>query len=592
MIVGLFLASQALLAQGPQGSFSSRGGMGGGGMGGGQQGGQQGDYEQSAKVFPPKGEMKQYGFWGMKPKGLILTPGDRVEYEVTLKAGQSLLASAESISFDPAIEIEDENKKVVKENDDQYPGEQTPFVSFFSEKGGVYKIIVKNYRSTSGGSFVLYTKTVDSYTLKSGLNEIYRPGDNNYGSVIHVVAKKGDKHCIDLKDFNLIGADRSNEVSILTPNGLIAEEIKKYDAGLSNKSVFEALAEGDYYFLVQPSATFYQRLQSSNYKPQMSLGNLKVIDFNLDGSSAERIEKGDALVYKAEVKPRDLWMTKIEKVGQSWSWFDAPRPSDQLPITRPQRMSESERSNFLYASTESRNVDAGGRIFYGKGTCFLTFVNLEEKAVDVKVTNSTKIPIFDPKEKVKKNLGLGQSHFYSVSQSDFDDFSMQLKADGFEPTIQLIDEYMGTQQVFDFVNQTPKTWFYSGNSRNFIAIVSSLGGGGRGSYELSGEVVAVANVKPNQTVQVGKQPTGIAKYLLKADADQSIVLTMSGEGKLTMTDSKGRSIIGPSLSVDGLTMYYFKVKKDDVIRIRLSGSKLEDVKFKITNYKLDPPVRE
>ena len=68
----------------------------------------------------------------------ILTPGERGEWDIEVKGGESFIITAESTVFDPVIEIVGARESVLAENDDVAPGDQRAQVLYrFPHRGQV-----------------------------------------------------------------------------------------------------------------------------------------------------------------------------------------------------------------------------------------------------------------------------------------------------------------------------------------------------------------------------------------------------------------------------------------------------------------------
>lgn len=98
----------------------------------------------------------------------IVTPGDPVEYTLNLKAGQVVVAEARSDAFDPALQIVDQDGKVVATNDDRYPGDQRPLLFWRAESEGAYKLRVRSFRDREGGKAFVRMTTYQTIDLPAG----------------------------------------------------------------------------------------------------------------------------------------------------------------------------------------------------------------------------------------------------------------------------------------------------------------------------------------------------------------------------------------------------------------------------------------
>ena len=134
VVTSVTVICAAALSQGGQG------GLGGGGMGGfaGGQGGRAGASEV-------EGDLASYNH--------ILTPGDRGEWPLTVREGETIIVRANSTVFDPAIELVDGTGKLLAKNDDIRPGLQDALILHRFTRAGSYKLLVKAFKSAAGGQY-------------------------------------------------------------------------------------------------------------------------------------------------------------------------------------------------------------------------------------------------------------------------------------------------------------------------------------------------------------------------------------------------------------------------------------------------------
>ncbi len=128
---------------------------------------------------------------------LILTPGEKGEWLVEAKAGETVIATAKSTVFDPALEIVDEAGKILASNDDEEPGIQNPRLAYRFSAAGRYRIWVKGYKSAAGGPFELTIRRFVSTSLDSS-----KPApiilDEKGTHWLHVSGKKGTSFLLAL----------------------------------------------------------------------------------------------------------------------------------------------------------------------------------------------------------------------------------------------------------------------------------------------------------------------------------------------------------------------------------------------------------
>jgi hypothetical protein len=106
----------------------------------------------------------------------ILTPGERGEWDIEAKAGESFIITAESTVFDPVIEIVDAQESVLAENDDVAPGDQRAQVLYRFPTAGKYKVLVKSFQSKAGGQYQFTLRRFVSVSAPPGTTVVPRTG--------------------------------------------------------------------------------------------------------------------------------------------------------------------------------------------------------------------------------------------------------------------------------------------------------------------------------------------------------------------------------------------------------------------------------
>ena len=106
----------------------------------------------------------------------ILTPGQQSEWALTIKDGETIIASATTTNFDPAIQIVDKEGKVLAENDDVRLGVQDALLVYRFAKAGSYKLLVKAFKGAGGGQFKLTLRRFVATDIKVGARTTSPPG--------------------------------------------------------------------------------------------------------------------------------------------------------------------------------------------------------------------------------------------------------------------------------------------------------------------------------------------------------------------------------------------------------------------------------
>ena len=175
----------------------------------------------------------------------ILTPGDRGEWPLTVRAGETAIVFVSSTNFDPAVQIVDAAGKVLVENDDIRPGVQDALALYRFPAAGEFKILVKGFKSAAGGRYTL--------TLRRFVATDLRKAERNV-AVLGRSRTHWHRFSADVGE-TLVVAARSAvfdpETEIFGPTGERVEAaVRTTSGGRSATSIFRAETKGDYYLRV------------------------------------------------------------------------------------------------------------------------------------------------------------------------------------------------------------------------------------------------------------------------------------------------------------------------------------------------------
>src|SRR5579862_1393952 len=229
----------------------------------------------------------------------ILTPGEFNEWTLNMKAGQVLIAEANSEAFDPAIEIVDGDKKVMASNDDRYPGYQRPLLLWRCAKDGTYALHVQCFHNKSGGQFFLRFHTYDSVDLVSaekvekdldGRTPFLLRGPMKAGQIKEILSDTGGE-----KRYMAMRATQ-----VISETGLPDINLSQVIPPISGSTLLIAPVAGDYYVLVQP------------FGPE-GLGKIRV--WTREIAPTKLVKQGDAYTATAPTRVPVVWELPV-KAGE------------------------------------------------------------------------------------------------------------------------------------------------------------------------------------------------------------------------------------------------------------------------------------
>jgi CHAT domain-containing protein/Tfp pilus assembly protein PilF len=161
-------------------------------------------------------------------------PVDRVQkpsparvHEIELKAGQAILAELRSIDFDPWLRVEDDEGKILGQNDDIGPGNLTSRLGFLAPRDGTYRLVVTSPLAGWVGQYqlevVALQSTAEPEVIRGELtNQSRQRQGRRYA--LHPLQVQPDRwHLLDLtsRDFDpvLVLADGQGKVLTMDKDG-------------------------------------------------------------------------------------------------------------------------------------------------------------------------------------------------------------------------------------------------------------------------------------------------------------------------------------------------------------------------------------
>lgn len=240
-VLGVLAVAASAVAQGGQGGFGG-GGFGGGGFGGAGIGGSQRDGQATRNEIDSRVD----NLLRNRQTSSILTPGEYVEWDLKLKAGQLIYADASSSVFDPALEVFD-GQQVVAENDDRYPGDQRPLLMWRSEQAGDFKLRLRSFRGRAGGAAQVRFRVFDTITMVEGRNDLEVESDS---TLLRLPLRARQAVLLISRSGSNLNWSSSNT---LAPPGIPLRGFMN-SVNIGNQSPIYAPVSGDYYVNVSESS--------------------------------------------------------------------------------------------------------------------------------------------------------------------------------------------------------------------------------------------------------------------------------------------------------------------------------------------------
>jgi hypothetical protein len=449
LAAGLLFFPLATFAQG------GRGGFGGGGQGG----------RSGRSLDPDNSDAVSYTH--------ILTPGDRGEWPLSAHEAETIIVSASSTAFDPAIEVVDSTGKVLAQNDDIRPGAQDALVLVRIPKTGSYKILVKGFKSAGGGQY--------TFTLTRFVPTDVPVGTRVAGSMprgksqwVRFPAEAGQTLVVTAR-----AASFDPSLVLYAPTGeKLASDLNASSGGRTQRASFRAEKKGDYYArMASPgnvSASFAVTVASARVVPttigaanpnhSLEPGGLDIWTFpgkagdivRVDGRSAGAPVSAELEFVPAAVNPGD------NDNAEEGSREIVLLPSDPKATGRAVALL---RRTGTYQVTISQNL--------GMGTDYTLTTFRPEK-------------LWDGEADVSGALGIGESDYWAVDGAPGQILRCQGLADQFDVALELYDPLGERIEVNDDgagERNALMTALLRERGR-YLVRVFAIGDGGSGPYRL------------------------------------------------------------------------------------------------------------
>ena len=550
--------------QGAGGGGFGGGGIGGGGMGGG---GMRAGDEQLQEVFPQRqnGDVTDRERWEFK--SMILTPGDRVEWKVSGKKGQTVFLTVTSTVFDPALAILDKNDKQLAFNDDQQDGDQSPYLSFYFPDDAEYKIIVKNYHSTAGGAFKLFSWFTPTISLNLGrtsqpLKSL--PFESEAGEQIYrIQAKKGTIYGVEAPLFtSQFIRNFSFFIRLIGPTGLAKQdyEILPFPG---QHLVFEAKADGDYF--IGYSRWYGGAGTEDRLNLTTNLVNAKIVPVKQQSDTSVSLEPHEFALVQFPVNNKDIVRTRVMSSGFC-EQFVHLRPKDLSPGETRRPMNDDGFRAFPALLSSGDDVV---RLFGDKGDVRV-MLHTDEKPSVVHVQCTNELPDLKDGGSASE-VQLGQSQFHIVQVEKGETLTLSATGTTLEPDLTMVSSSGQANKYLDRQTHHPVAKLHFTEKERYLLVSGAAGGGGAGVMSIHLQRAHPKQISVGQVIKGDPSDQVMNNFSITLAKGQCYQLLVQGPNyELEVTDSDGKDLpIEANGTLRGVRFIYFTPTNGGLCRIRL-----------------------
>jgi hypothetical protein len=547
----------------------------GGGFGQGGYGGNAGTETLASRVQRIDNQISIY--LAVEEIKNILTPGEYCEWDLSLKAGQVVIADARSDAFDPALEIVDAKEKVLASNDDRFPGDQRPLLLWRCEVAGPYKLRVRCFRNKSGGQFFMRYRVYDCFDLDSdNFTEKSLPNNGKFLFRLPMKAGQIKSIAIDVPDSRKY--DNVQFEATISPVGLP-------DVGLSSRlgpsmpNAIVAPVDGDYYVL------------ASAWSQGGSLVRAGIHEYRPEALAPE----GDGYAASAPTGAVKLWRLPVRAgqilavsatdlhYGQGLTVAEEP-PFSSYDLSKPEsnpffpQAKDDPDQDATFTALPGRANDQRVKVVAVKRDAILWITasgSSPKRKFNVSVAPAARS--FAEGSSAEGRLRIGYTDYWTFDAKAGDVMRLGESASDFAASLIFRGPALDLQwQGVALPDQTDLDWnLVAAKPGRYIVAVSSEGNGGAGAYKLTRIVLHAKEFGVGNPARIELSGKEAQVWKFSAKPDEPLLIRWKGAGYYSsvVRDEAGNGVTLPITAVSADECYgILKVEKPTTYLIVLTGA--------------------
>ena len=512
------------------------------------------------------------GTWDTK--SAVLSPGDRVEYKLEVKAGQTIMAGVVSDAFDPALELNDPAGKTIAKNDDRVDGDQRPFLSYHFASAGKYLLRVVSYSSKAGGKFTIHMKMFTPFDMTAG--KVKHEGVSMVSGRIdaRISAKKNAVY--DLRDVFEVLPTYQRGVGferLIGPTGVAAEDFKVIQAP-GSAPVFKALKDGDFY-------AEYNAMQGGAFQTDMHEVEVQTVKTN--DQKVLVMKRGDLDVLEMPVKKDQIVRTTFSAKSAAYSYeLSGLEGAADLQPSQDPGCGNSQAWAWFKSKIDSN--DDVTRVFHEDGTVMIAIRDQADQTISV--TNSESIPEWGNGKDESSKMQIGETKLYVLKSTKSELMRVYAAAEQFLIRMDIFDlDGNLANSLCDRTTRKATDDLYFPDAKTYIVRLICDGFGGSGEYqmrrqELLPQAYTMGQV---QTLNLDGQNFGLYSVNLDKGKRYELMTDLSQGGlEPDLLDDDGQFIQSQPIVFDKVEVQYFTAPASGHYRLWLRGGPgLHHFKFQL-----------
>ncbi|RYG31273.1 hypothetical protein EON81_23270, partial [bacterium] len=499
-------------------------------------------------------------------KSAILTPGDRVEFKFDLKKGETIMASAVSDAFDPALAVIDPKGKEIAKNDDREDGDQSPFVISRAPEAGTYILRVLSFRSVSGGKFTAKFRTfVPSDAPLEPKNHGPFPADpTGDGRILfRLAAKKGKIY--DLRSVTSMKpyAMSLPFVQVVGPTGVADKDLEIIPTSDSSP-VLLAKADGDYYIEYQSqNATDFK----TDYREVATLPAKPTDTVTVD------LQPGELKIVEMPVTPNLIVRSKLEgsSIVQRMSVPDGP------PMRFGGAGDGTYGTNrmwtyFLLNRDEQNDMV---RVFHTTGVSRLVIRSYSDKPTKATLSNTESLQPWVDGQPINERLNIGDVRLYLLKSTKSELMKVFAASQQFQTRMEIfrLDGQLANA-LMDRQKHVSTDDLYFPEADTFIVRLICDGYGGSGDFTMRRTTLVATPYALGSVQTMTLDGTNFGLYSMDLEAGKRYQFLVDHPDfplRLDLLDEDGQFLVSQGLTFEGVAVQYFIPTRSGRHRLWLRG---------------------
>ena len=560
LLFALVLTTALSAAQGSAGGYGQGGGQGG--FGGAVPASPPMDISEPPP--PPRPEDGP----GWTTRSAVLTPGDRVEYKFDVKAGETLLATAASEAFDPALAVVDATGKELARNDDREEGDQSPFLIYRFPTAGTYTLRVLSFRSAAGGKFTARFRTLTALDVPVGKITLDIPARDPQSEdlqdriVLRLPAKAGETYDVHVRALSDRGQSTAFSFQgLLGPTGVIANDLETIATPVS-RPIFRANRDGDVY--VELDIYDARRLE-------VEVRPVRTTTVGGTGEAALDLAPDEVRLVEFPVKRGGIVRTSVS--GDRFSYrLVAPEGSGRENVRIDAGYGRTPMWTYFLPNVGDENDVV--RVYRADGTARAAILSQSEAVGRVTLRNTEGLPEWTDGT-TTPTLAIGESKLYLWRARKAELTRVRAESKTFQARLDLFDlDGNVLNTLLDRNRKVAADDLYFPNQGTYVVRLTCDGFGGSGAVTLSKGAIPSTPYTLGKVTRVALSGQNYGLYEMNLEAGKRYALTISDPSRTTrvdLLDEEGRFLTSPVVTFERVAVYYFVPERTGRHRLWLRG---------------------